>query len=269
MKRVIIIFGLFVASAFVSHAQDKCDTLKWKIIETYYADFDGNSFSKIGNLDKAVINIDTLPITYFAIEFVNISNDTFAVNEEFSLLFWLDVYADTGIVGGIGTKGINYKFIKDCFPNDTLNVLVGSKMELLSMVNSLSAIDVDFEDVNHWEFAIGVCKTSKDGFYSNRVIYAGLDTSIFYIVRGEVGIQEIEKNQSIVSIYPNPAQTQFTVTNTENADIQLFNVLGQKVLQTRGTQENTVINTASLPQGMYVLKVVKDNFSTVHKVQVR
>jgi len=69
-------------------------------------------------------------------------------------------------------------------------------------------------------------------------------------------------------IYPNPAQSQFTVTNTENADIQLFNVLGQKVLQTCGTSENTVINTASLRQGLYVLKVVKDNFSTVHKVQV-
>jgi len=69
-------------------------------------------------------------------------------------------------------------------------------------------------------------------------------------------------------IYPNPVQSQFTVTNTENADIQLFNILGQKVFQTFGTQENTVVNTASLPQGLYVLKVVKDNVSTVHKVQI-
>jgi len=69
-------------------------------------------------------------------------------------------------------------------------------------------------------------------------------------------------------IYPNPAQSQFTVTNTENAEIQLFNILGQKVFQTFGTQENTVVNTASLPQGLYVLKVVKDNVSTVHKVQI-
>jgi len=69
-------------------------------------------------------------------------------------------------------------------------------------------------------------------------------------------------------IYPNPAQTQFTVTNTENTDIQLFNILGQKVFHVYGTTENTVINTVSLPQGLYVLKVVGSNHSTVHKVQV-
>jgi CDP-diacylglycerol pyrophosphatase len=61
---------------------------------------------------------------------------------------------------------------------------------------------------------------------------------------------------------------QFTVTNTENAEIQLFNILGQKVLQTHSTEENTVISTASFPQGVYVLKVIKDNISTVHKVVV-
>jgi len=87
-----------------------------------------------------------------------------------------------------------------------------------------------------------------------------------YQHKSDLNIQEtaIAKRE----IYPNPVQSQFTVTNTENADIQLFNVLGQKVFQTIGTQENTVVNTASLPQGLYVLKVVRGDFSTVHKVQI-
>ena len=70
------------------------------------------------------------------------------------------------------------------------------------------------------------------------------------------------------NIYPNPAQTQFTVTNTENAEIQLFDFWGQKVLQTDCTEKNTVINTVSLPQGVYVLKVARGGVFTVHKVAV-
>jgi hypothetical protein len=81
-------------------------------------------------------------------------------------------------------------------------------------------------------------------------------------------ITETETAMEKIKAYPNPAQTQFTVTNTEDADIYLFNILGQKVLQTHGTEKNTVINTAPFPQGVYVLKVVKDNVSTVHKVVV-
>ena len=89
---------------------------------------------------------------------------------------------------------------------------------------------------------------------------------LYHPVREDLSVQEpgiMERK-----VYPNPAQSQFTVTHTENADIQLFNILGQKVLQTRSTGENTVIHTDFLPQGLYVLKVVGDNFSTVHKVQV-
>ena len=69
-------------------------------------------------------------------------------------------------------------------------------------------------------------------------------------------------------IYPNPTQLQFTVTNTENATIQLFNMLGQEVLQVTNTEGNTVINVDFLPQGIYVLKVLKDNNPSVHKIQI-
>jgi len=82
------------------------------------------------------------------------------------------------------------------------------------------------------------------------------------------GITETDCNLFLPKVYPNPAQSQFTVTNSENSNIQLFNVLGQKVLDIYGTTENTVISTASLPQGMYILKVRREDFSTVHKVEV-
>ena len=72
-----------------------------------------------------------------------------------------------------------------------------------------------------------------------------------------------------IRVYPNPARSQFTVTNAENAEIQLYNMLGQKVLQIHSKEENAVVSVGSLPQGMYVLKVMKDNFLFTHKVVVR
>ncbi|MCL2132230.1 MAG: T9SS type A sorting domain-containing protein, partial [Lentimicrobiaceae bacterium] len=80
-------------------------------------------------------------------------------------------------------------------------------------------------------------------------------------------ISEIEKNVSVVSVFPNPAQSQFTVTNTENTEIQLFNTLGQEVFRTHSTEENTVVEVGSFPQGVYMLKVLQQDGSfSVHKV---
>jgi len=262
MKKVIIIISLLVANIFVSLAQN-CDTLKWKGLKTNYVDA---NFRRIGNVNGTTINIDTLPIFTFEYAGVNVSNDTFLSNGNFNITLLCYIHTDTGVIATIG-KSFKYSFNRDYFPNDTILRIFPLAFEMLPLINAIKEdIGVELEEITHWEAIIGISYTSQDGKYSDSIFSMGTDTSTFYIVRGEVGVQEIEKNQPIVSVYPNPAKTHFTVTNTENAEIQLFNVLGQKVFQTFGTQENTVVNTVSLPQGLYVLKVVKDNVSTVHKV---
>jgi hypothetical protein len=69
-------------------------------------------------------------------------------------------------------------------------------------------------------------------------------------------------------VFPNPARTQFTVTNTEDAEIKLYNIVGQEVYSTYSTEKNTIVSTEFFPHGVYVLKVVKDNVLSVHKVVV-
>ena len=83
-----------------------------------------------------------------------------------------------------------------------------------------------------------------------------------------IDIQEANQNAEI-KIFPNPAKSQFTVTNVKDANLQLYNILGQEILHTYSSEENTVININSLPQGIYVLKVLKNNTSSVHKIVVR
>ncbi|HLO71472.1 MAG TPA: T9SS type A sorting domain-containing protein, partial [Flavipsychrobacter sp.] len=88
-------------------------------------------------------------------------------------------------------------------------------------------------------------------------------------LRIKTGINNLEASN--VKIYPNPTQTTLTVEGVaRGTKIQLKDVLGRQVLHTTATQSKTVLNTAQLTAGNYLLiltttdgevmtaKVVKD-----------
>jgi len=270
MKKVIIIASLFFAGIVISQAQTECDTLKWKSLKSYYLYIDGGQFYRFGHLDSAIINVDTLSAFYLGSQIVNISNDTFFANEGFAIAFTYDFYADTGMVASTGWQSINYPFRMDYFPNDTLrSTSVETEFDLAFMINQLKEVQgVELEEVSYWQVITGIFYTAKDGYYSDSVFYAGSDTSTFYVVRTPVNIVETDYNASLQTIFPNPARSQFTVTHTENASLQLYNMVGQEVLHTQSTDENTIINVSTLPQGLYMLKVVKDGAVKMYKVVV-
>ena len=267
MKIQIFLISLCLTCVFALPAQDKCDTLKWKTIETYYrkdANFTGNITTN-SKLDGAVINIDTLSIFYPGIEAVNISNDTFFENTTYAYYLQILIYADTGLITGFeGTYA--YFFSSDRLPGGMLREGVGIIVNLNTIVNAVKGKGLSIEDINHLECFIGVGLTTRDWLYSDSVFYLGADTSIFYITKTPVSIHEAE--QSSISVYPNPAYSQFTVTNTENANITLYNILGQEVRQVAAEGENTIIYTGNLPQGIYILKVEKEGAVLTKKVQI-
>jgi len=84
----------------------------------------------------------------------------------------------------------------------------------------------------------------------------------------KVGIKEYTPDGVERRVFPNPAQTHFTVTNTENASLQLYNMLGQEVFSTYSREENTTINVNTLPQGLYVLKVIQNGVGSTHKIVI-
>jgi hypothetical protein len=92
-------------------------------------------------------------------------------------------------------------------------------------------------------------------------------TGLFTKYKHPVNVTSYEP-ENRVKIYPNPAKSQFTVTNVENASLYLYNIVGQEVFSTYSTEENTVVNVNSLPQGVYVLKVVKNGVSSVCKIVI-
>ena len=70
-----------------------------------------------------------------------------------------------------------------------------------------------------------------------------------------------EANSGIdFSIYPNPAQDEFTVSfkgKASNTSIQVMNAIGQEILSVKTLQNQEVINASSWTKGVYVVKITQ------------
>lgn len=72
---------------------------------------------------------------------------------------------------------------------------------------------------------------------------------------GNVGFSESDLNTLLLNVYPNPVSGTLYITMPENTlqKVELYNVLGEKVLEKQGTVKE--INTANLTRGIYILKI--------------
>jgi len=75
--------------------------------------------------------------------------------------------------------------------------------------------------------------------------------------------EEIQKRQTEIKVFPNPAEGQITVSlpfyMDKNVDITLYNTLGVAVLSKHHTKgEKIDIDINALPAGVYVVRCVKD-----------
>ncbi|MBX2959925.1 MAG: T9SS type A sorting domain-containing protein [Flavobacteriales bacterium] len=74
--------------------------------------------------------------------------------------------------------------------------------------------------------------------------------------------------QSVLTIYPNPFNSQFILTYqpTSSAVVEVFNLLGNKVVNQNFTQKNTVIDLTNQPNGIYLVKVTDGSKVLIKKV---
>lgn len=88
---------------------------------------------------------------------------------------------------------------------------------------------------------------------------------------GPTGIEEL-KNENDLVLYPNPANTQFTLSfakKLQNAKIEITNVNGSVVSVLENVYEKeTVINTCELNNGIYFVKVNSGTTYSVSKMVV-
>ena len=72
-----------------------------------------------------------------------------------------------------------------------------------------------------------------------------------------VGVPEVNHNTHM-SVYPNPAVDQLNVTLSQNADIVIYNIMGQNVMNVEGHAGANSINISNLNAGVYFISAGSD-----------
>lgn len=86
-----------------------------------------------------------------------------------------------------------------------------------------------------------------------------------------VGVNENEKEESTVVIFPNPAKNYFTIStenfNPKNCNYEVYDLLGKKVLEGKLTSPQTQVQLSGFSNGQYIVKVFsgREKIST-HKI---
>jgi Secretion system C-terminal sorting domain len=100
--------------------------------------------------------------------------------------------------------------------------------------------------------------TQKDtilNFYS-----AQIDTTTLCPVKSTVGINNIVAKSAEVNVYPNPNAGTFTIALeniNEPAQVEVYNVLGEEIYQSKLNFSNAQINLGGQPNGIYLYRVIK------------
>ena len=68
------------------------------------------------------------------------------------------------------------------------------------------------------------------------------------------------------NIYPNPVNNILNITNAQNADVKIYNILGDLVISKNNIGKTQNINTSNLPEGTYFVKISKNNTVETKKV---
>ena len=81
---------------------------------------------------------------------------------------------------------------------------------------------------------------------------AWTDGGVDYV---HVEVTSVAECQQNVGLYPNPANAYLTVEAEGMQEVTVYNMMGQVVLRQRADEDSMVINTTSLPSGIYAITV--------------
>lgn len=69
-----------------------------------------------------------------------------------------------------------------------------------------------------------------------------------------------------IKTYPNPVREVLNVSAPEGSQIELLNIQGQTLITSETRTNDYLIDMTSYPQGVYLLRIQKDGFTTIRRV---
>jgi len=101
---------------------------------------------------------------------------------------------------------------------------------------------------------------SSGGAANYPLFYKGHGAMV-YTGCSSVNVPEDESYSALFSISPNPANSAFTITTTtqlQNAQLEIFNLLGEKIYSAALNSKQQTINCEYFPKGIYFVKLQSD-----------
>lgn len=83
-----------------------------------------------------------------------------------------------------------------------------------------------------------------------------------------IGIEE-QMLDTNFALYPNPVTTEINISfpkNSKNAEFMLFNILGERILQTNISSLKNSVDVSGLSSGMYIASITSNNKTTSYKI---
>jgi PKD repeat protein len=124
---------------------------------------------------------------------------------------------------------------------------------------SSASVDVKFLGVHNYTVTLQVSNA------------AGSDIATKSVSISLTSIDDV-LNQTWISLYPNPADKQFTVelpAAGTNTLVQLTDLSGKEIFQTTSTEKAITCNTSSLNKGIYLVRVVNEGRTSINKLVIR
>lgn len=116
---------------------------------------------------------------------------------------------------------------------------------------------VNTSSLNKVDSITFILRSSDNGaFGMNTPAFFCLDN--FTTVSNAIGLTELAKTNTSLSIYPNPAKDMFTIKSVGDATLFIKDISGRVVIETNVSEGEQVISINDLMQGVYLVDLISD-----------
>ncbi len=112
------------------------------------------------------------------------------------------------------------------------------------------------------------CKTLLFDYLGNNRISGIIDIGAFEKIDVQTGINEFNKNEQSLLVYPNPANDKIMVHSAQGVlnEVSIIDLLGKEQLLIKSKEMQTEIDITALKAGVYFVSVIKNGNSITQKL---
>jgi uncharacterized repeat protein (TIGR03803 family) len=226
---------------------------------------------------KVLINFDTINGAYPGGDLTLLGNRLYGMTDEGG------VY-DSGCVFSIDTDGNEYKDLFNFngydgrFPSNSSLTLVGGTLYGTTSQGGLNGVGVIFSidtngegftdlfdnfDSTNGEAPSGVINCGDILYGMTQVGGDVFDQGVIFEYKQiGLGVDKITTNKGVINVYPNPSNGTFTLSllnSNETCKVEVYNVMGQQVMNEELIGKNTQIDLSNQSAGVYLYRVLTES----------